>query len=231
MKTLICAGVAFLVVGLGCGISFGQSGLEAGRHGIFKVTATIPVIQVDTSGGNDKFVTKTLTTNALINLAKGRAITTAIDKDHEVLAADVTFEESGAASPKSRLVIYDPSENGAAGVKLVVATLSELKFLTAGTNSSNKGMGVGKGVFNATTEGVPADNAIIEGTLAGGGSGGDGHIFDKQLNVSPSGSVAVSGTFKFRFKDSAGALITWDGLVVKGALKLSGKPLGTYIDP
>lgn len=228
MKTFSFVALAALMVWLDGASAFGQM---AGQHGVFKVTATIPVIQVDRTGADDKLVTKTLTTNNLINLAQGRPIAAKFDTKHEVLAADVTFEDDGSVAPLSRLVIYDPAENGAAGVNVVVGTLSEIKFTTAYTGGSTKGVGVGKGTLAATTLGTPAENAIIEATFTGNGSGSGGHIFDKQEKVTATASSAFQGTCKFRFKDPKGNVIVWDGFVLKGAFKLSGKPIGNYLQP
>lgn len=232
MKTLVISGVAALLGILLCPSAFGQA---MGQHGVFKATVTIPVVRVENAGATQKYVTKTLTSNDLINLAQGRALGSTIDKTKEVLAADVTFEESGGVTPpESRLVIYDPSVGGAGGVKVVVGKLTEVKFLTTYSTGATKGVGIGKTTLEVTTLGEPTKHGIIEGTFTGTAKCSGGHIFNKGANVTPAGSAAFSGTCSFRFTTvNAGVPTTtvWDGLVLKGAAKISGKPIGNYVVP
>src|SRR5919197_65749 len=104
--------------------TFGQ---EAGQYGVFKVSATVPVTRIVETVTGRKMVTKTLTTNDIINLAQGRPLGTKFDPKREVLAANATFEDEGGPTPRSQLVIYDPSVGGAEGIKLVVGSLTEIK--------------------------------------------------------------------------------------------------------
>lgn len=203
----------------------------AGQHGVFKVSATIPSQRVVTGMSEDKVLTKTLTTNDIVNLAQGRAIGTKFDAKHEVLAADVTFEDSGMGTPKSTVVIYDPTVGGSEGIKLVVAKLTEVQFMTAYTDAATKGFGVGKCVFNATTLGDPSKNALLSSTVTGQGSSTGKHIFNSQANTSATAACSFEGPIKFRFTDAKGVTTDWDGFALKAGARLSGKQIGNYVAP
>jgi hypothetical protein len=91
-----------------------------------------------------------------------------------------------------------------------------------------KGVGVGKGVFQATTMGDPTKNAILEVTITGAANGAGEHIFDKEEEVTPVATATFEGTFKFRFTEN-GTTTDWDGIVTKGKFRLAGKPIGNFL--
>lgn len=204
----------------------------AGQHGVFKVSVTLPVQRVilGKNGAPDKIVTKTLMAADIINLTRGRPLGTKIDTAHEVLAMDVTFEDStGAVTPVSTLVVYDPTIGGKGGIQDVVADLTEVKFTTAYSDAATKGFGVGKGTFRATTKGTPAQHAIVSGVVTGNATSVGPHIFDKQDKTAPAGSCAFEGPFHFRITTMADGTVEWDGFILKGAARVSGKPIGNYV--
>ena len=49
--------------------------------------------------------------------------------------------------------------------------------------------------------------------------------------MTPTASAAFTSPFKFRFTDKLGVTRDWEGFVLKGLLKLSGKPIGNYVTP
>src|SRR4051794_19044199 len=101
MKTLLFTIVAAFTVCLASERAMAQA---AGQHGVFKATITIPVARVVIGTDADAIVTKTLTSNDVINLALGRPLGTKIDAKHEVLAGDITFEDANGGTPLSKLV-------------------------------------------------------------------------------------------------------------------------------
>ena len=137
---------------------------------VFKVTASIPVVRLVHPTQDPAFVDRrTLLTNDVVNLALGRPLTTHVDPKTAVLALAMTFEQHSTSSPLSKLIVFDPSQNGANQVVTVIATLSNLDWDSVATKTINSGQGLGNGQFMATTLGTPGKNGFLSSTFNGSG--------------------------------------------------------------
>lgn len=171
----------------------------------------------------DLTLTKKLGNKEIINLALGRPLTTPIDKNTEVLAGAGTYADEAA---QTKLIVFDPSQNGIAQIKAVVGTIQSLDFDKAYLASKSSGFGFGTTIFAATTLGTPAENGFLQSTLQGSGSGSGGHDpFGGTAKISGKGTL--SGRLHFVFTD-AGGTHTFHGIVTKGQAKVSGKPIGGF---
>lgn len=169
-------------------------------------------------------LTRKLGNKELINLALGRPLTTPIDKNTEVLAGAGTYAEE---ADQTTLIVFDPSQNGLNQIKATIGTISALDFEKAILQSKSQGVGFGTAVFAATTLGNPAQNGFLLSTIQGTGGGSGTHDpFGGSSKVSGKGSV--SGRLRFVFTD-AGGTHTFDGIILKGQAKVSGKPIGGFV--
>ncbi len=172
---------------------------------------------------DDVVLTRKLGNTEIINLALGRPLTTKVDKQTEVLAGAGTYADHAA---ESKLIVFDPSQNGIAQIKAVVGTLTALDFSNAYLATKSAGTGFGTAVFAATTLGNPAQNGFLQSTIQGGGQGAGNHDpFGGQAKISGKGTV--QGRIAFNFTDAAGTRL-FDGYVLKGQAKVSGKPIGGF---
>lgn len=197
--------------------------------GVFKATLSLPaqMVVIGLGPDYDKVVRKTLKNNDIINLALGRPLSTKVNTKTEVLAAAVSYE-SPSNAPLSQLIIYDPTQNGQAGVRAIVATLQTLEWQNAYGPSLNSGFGVARGTILATTVGNPSENGFLASTFSGGGSGTGKHLYivgDEK--ASPVASVFIQSHLKFVYTDTQGTH-SFDGFVVNGTARLSGKPIGGW---
>jgi hypothetical protein len=168
-----------------------------------------------------------LNNTSIINLALGRPMSTKVNAKTEVLAAEVFFE-SHSNAPQSQLIVYDPTQNGEAGIRVVVATLQTLDWQNAYENTINTGFGIATGTINATTLGTPAQNGFLTSTFYGGGAGSGKHLFSVgDAKASPKANITVHSHIKFVYTDSKGAH-NFDGIISSGVGSLSGKPIGGW---
>jgi hypothetical protein len=173
---------------------------------------------------DDVVITRKLGNNEIINLALGRPLTTKVDKKTEVLAGVGTYADH---ANESKLIVFDPSQNGVAQIKVVVATLSALEFNNAYLPSKSSGTGFGTATFAATTLGTPAQNGFLLSTIQGGGSGSGPHdpFVDGDHKISGKGDC--HGRIKFNYTDGTGTHV-FDGFVLKCQGKASGKAIGGF---
>lgn len=197
--------------------------------GVFNAKLMLPAQMVVLGEGPeyDKVVKKTLKNNDIINLALGRPLSTKVNPKTEVLAAAVSFE-SPSNAPLSQLIVYDPTQNGQAGVVTVVATLQTLEWQNAYGSKVNSGFGVASGTFEATTLGFPSQNGFLASTFTGSGSATGKHLYivgDEK--ASPVATAFIKSHLKFVYTDTQGTH-NFDGFVVNGTARLSGKPIGGW---
>jgi hypothetical protein len=172
----------------------------------------------------DVILTRKIGNKEIINLALGRPLSTPIDKNTEILAGAGTYAEDAA---QTKLIVFDPSQNGINQIKATVGTISSLDFERAILAKKSQGSGFGTAVFAATTLGNPTQNGFLQSTIQGTGSGAGGHDpFGGSAKISGKGNV--SGRLRFVFTDAVGTQ-TFDGIVIKGQAKVSGKPLGGFV--
>jgi hypothetical protein len=195
--------------------------------GVFKAQVTLTAQMVVTGSSADIIVQKKLGTNDIINLALGRPLGTKVDTNKEVLALEAFFETHGA-TPLSQLIIYDTTQNGIAGIVVVVATLDKLDWQNAYEKTVNAGFGVASGTIKATTLGTPASNGFLDSPFWASGSGSGKHLFSVgDANASPKGGAVIGAHLKFVYTDGTGAH-NFDGLVTAGTAKISGKPIAGW---
>lgn len=179
------------------------------------------VLQMVTNG--DVVLTRKLGNNEIINLALGRPLTTKVDKKTEILAGAGSYADHAA---ESQLIVFDPSQNGVGQIKAVVGTVTALDFSNAYLPAKSAGTGFGTAVFAATTHGNPAQNGFLLSTIQGGGQGSGNHDpFGGNAKISGKGDV--HGRIRFTFTD-AGGTHAFDGYVLKGQAKVTGKPIGGF---
>ncbi len=181
------------------------------------------------SEATDLVVTRKLKNKDIINLALGRPLSTKVDSKTEILAALGTFEDP-SSSPLARLVVFDPSQNGVAQVTTTVIQPTVADFDKAYLSKTSAGVGTGAGVIQTTTLGNPAQNGFIATTVNGGGEGSGSHGLGM---ISPAvkfkGKGTMVGPIKFNVTEK-GVTSTFDGYIVKGEGKISGKPIGVFSD-
>jgi len=189
---------------------------------VYDVTVKLVLQEVTPAG---VVVTRKLGNNEIINLALGRPLTTKVDKKTEILAGAGTYAENASAS---KLIVFDPSQNGTAQVTATVGTLSALDFENASFPSKTTFLGFGTASFAPTTLGDPAHNGFLQSTLQGGGNGSGTHdpFGLGQSKVAAKGSM--TGRIRFVFTDANGTQ-TFDGFVLKGQGKAGGKAIGSFI--
>jgi len=227
MKSLTrCFRFLIAAVGLAtvsCLPAFGQFH----NTGVFAVTMNLPAQMVVVGVQSDTVTQITLNNTAIVNLALGRPINTKLNSKTEVLAAAATFE-SHSNAPQSQLIVYDPTQNGEAGVRVVVATLQTLDWQNAYENTINTGFGIATGTINATTLGNPAQNGFLISTFTGGGSGSGKHLFSVgDAKAAPKANITVHSHIKFVYTDSKGTH-NFDGIIANGLGSLAGKPIGGW---
>jgi hypothetical protein len=193
-----------------------------------KKTASSSLPSWQRSTSVDSVAKITLKNADIINLALGRPLSTKIAKN-EVLAIAGTFE-SPSMNPKAKLVVVDPAIAGPGQILAVVATLTQMDYELAFLNSSSKGQGVAEGNFLATTAGTPSENGFDLSPFCIGGVAGGPHVsgFDL-MKLSPVGSATLHGRFTFRFTKE-GVTTNFDGLVTKGTIRASGKPISMFTE-
>lgn len=190
---------------------------------VYAVTAKL-VVQMTVEGPqSDVIVSRKIGNTEIINLALGRPLTTKIDKKTEILAGAGTYANEAL---ESKLIVFDPSQNGLAQIKAVVATIDTGDFTRAYLSSKSAGVGFGTATFAATTLGDPAHNGFLQWTSQGSGGGSGSHDpFGGNSKVS--GKGALQGRMRFVYTDASGTH-TFDGVIAKGQAKASGKPIGAF---
>jgi hypothetical protein len=192
---------------------------------VYKATVKIVAQQVFFNpNGNDIIVTRKIGNKEFINLALGRPLDTKIDSATEVLAGAGTYANEAAAS---KLIIFDPSQNGLAQIKAVVGTIDSIDFTNAYLSSKSQGVGFGTASIAATTLGDPTKNGFLPFTLNCDGQGAGSHDpFGGNAKVSGKGNG--QGRLRFVFTDASNVTQTFDGIIVKAQGKGGGKPIGGF---
>jgi hypothetical protein len=191
---------------------------------VYKVTVKLVAQMVIVGSQTDVIVTRKIGNKEIINLALGRPLDTKVDGKTAILAGAGTY---AADALQSKLIVFDPSQNGVAQIKATVGTLSNLDFNTAYLASTSQGAGIGTGVLAATTLGDPNKNGFLQSTFNGGGTGSGSHDpFGGSSKVAGKGSA--SGRLRFKFTDASNVTQLFDGIVVKAEGKASGKPIGGF---
>lgn len=200
---------------------------------IFKAAASLPVLYVEEGMAVDKQLTKVLAAKDIINLSLGRGLDFKVDTKTEMLALAVAYEDDGQmdyapqvviAVPKTRLIIWNPLAAVPANrwVK-TVGTLTKLEYDRLYTSSGQKGQGFATAVI---PEGAVAENKFFAVTLSGTGKltqkDNLGFLVGEAFSL-----TGLGGRVKFNYTDKThpapGFLV--NGVVVKGMLTTSGKPL------
>jgi len=206
------------------------------QTGVFKVKILLPVLEVQVNPEIDKILTHKLANDDIVNLALGRPLDTKVDKNTEVLGAAVTFEDRPTETvpnpaPKSQLVVYDPTKNGAEGILTVVGEMDFVRFDTAFLNKGRSGFGAAQGTILATTLGDPSKNGFKESFVQGAGKCSGKFLFalESDADASPKGVVMIQGQVNYVYTDGSGTH-TVNGFVTNGLGKVSGKPIGGWED-
>jgi hypothetical protein len=190
---------------------------------VYAVTAKLVAQMTVVGPVSDVVVTRKLGNAEIINLALGRPLTTKIDKKTEILAGAGTYADHAL---ESKLIVFDPSQNGLAQIKAVVGTIASADFTTGYFASKSAGVGFGTANFAATTLGNPAQNGFLPWSGQGSGGGSGSHDpFGGNSKVSGKGTA--SGRIRFVYTDASGTH-TFDGIIAKGQAKASGKPIGAF---
>jgi hypothetical protein len=168
----------------------------------------------------DQLVKTTLKENDIVNLALGRPLGTKVDKKTEVLAVALT-SEGPSTLPLARLIVFDPSQTGVAGVTAVVAKTTALDFDFA---PGGKGQGTVTAVIQETMLGTPAQNALHPSTVLATGVGTIGPLVAPGLvNLKAVVNGRVDFTSVVRGQPTAVS-----GIIVTGKAQVSGKLLGSF---
>jgi hypothetical protein len=191
----------------------------------FAVWAATIKLSVQTSSDEGGFVTRKLGNTEIINLALGRPLKTKIDKNTEVLASSGTYADHVS---ESKLIVFDPSQNGIAQIKAVVATLTALDFENTSGGSKSQTTGFGSATFAATTLGNPAQNGFLSSPVQGAATGSATHDPFAAGTSKVSGKSTLQGRIRFNYTDDTGTHL-FDGIITKGQGKLSGKPIGGFV--
>jgi hypothetical protein len=205
---------------------FARPALAANDFFVFKASLTLPVTMVVIGPQNDVVVTRKITSNDLVNLALGRALGSKVNSKTEILALAGTFE-SPSNAPFSKLIVFDPSQNGVLQKVTTVVSLTALDYASAFGNTI-RGTGIATGVVETTTLGVPAQNGLLPSTLVAAATG-SGPFQGGMAPLSVSGKGIVTGKLKFTFTVN-GITSTFDGFVTAGKIKVSGKRLGIFTE-
>jgi len=187
------------------------------------------------AGNVDDFVTVKLGNSDILNLALGKPRGSKIDKGI-ILAGVGDFEPHGTTnSPVERLIVFDPSQNGAAQVVATVAAATSITYQGGRASASKaEGGGFGTAMILDTVLGTPAENGFLSTPVNGGGQASGGHLgVDSHLNLvfpSISGIGTASGPLKFNFTDKDNNVVHFDGVILKAEGKVSGKPISAFTE-
>lgn len=176
----------------------------------------------------DILILRKLKNDDIVNLALGRPLGTKVDKNTEILAMAGTFEDSGS-TPISRLIVFDPSQNGLAQVKATVIRGTTLQFQSAYLGATSGDVGTGTATIQATTLGNFAQNGFLSTTIFGSGEGTGSHLAPPDF--SPLGvKLKVKATLVGPITFNATPGGQFDGVIIKGEAKVSGKPIGMFTE-
>ncbi len=197
---------------------FGATPAFAVDFFVFKAAVALPVAMVVEQPAEpiDLYVSRKLASNDIINLALGRPLGTKVDKNTEVLALAITFAEDAELS---KIIVFDPSQNGVAQVKATVARVTTIDLSRGYKGNGQFGYGAVTGSIEPTLPAGP--NGFLASTLHGAGSGGGPFGFGQPEKGSGKGIV----TGRLRFNVDGGL---FDGIVVNGKAKASGKVIGVF---
>jgi hypothetical protein len=185
---------------------------------VFPVKISLPVRMVEVGTDPGSIVEKKLTQKDVVNLALGRPLGTKVDKKTEILAvAGARFEEN---IQKGRLIVFDPSQNGLAQIKVVVAQPIVIDREVALLEKGEQGQGTMTG--QVLEVGDPGENGL-HATI--GWVSGDG----KRKEDKGTFKGIVAGRVSFNTTEN-GQTKTFSGYVVNGKVSVSGKPIGMYSD-
>jgi hypothetical protein len=192
---------------------------------VFKAGVSLKATMIvqQPSQATDLFIVRKVGPKELVNLALGRPLGSKVDSKTEILGFAVTFAEDAQLS---KLIVFDPTQNGIAQVKATVAHLTALDFAPGFKTSSIAGAGIATIAIDATTLGNPAQNGLLASTLNGAGLASGPFGFGTITKGSGKGIV----TGRLRFNVSDGGRSPFDGYVTEGKVKGSGKPIGTFVE-
>jgi len=185
---------------------------------VFPVKVSLPVHMV---AGNS-IVKRTFKEKDIVNLALGRPLGTKVDKKTEILAvAGARFPED---LDKGRIIVFDPSQNGLAQIttEVVEPLVIDTESALLPKGKQIHGTMTGQVLETASGLGDPSKNALLPSI---GWASGDGKRKDDKGSLK--GIVAGRGSCRIT---ENGQTTTFSGLIVKGKVKISGKPIGMYSD-
>ena len=223
--------LSVLLAAIGLTLSSTHPSIAAVDYGVFPLKVKIAVRQgiFRPNDPTDLVVSRKLGNNDIINLALGRPLGSKVDSKREVLAVALTFEDP-SDTPLSKVIVFDPSQNGPLQIKAVVLTGTHLDFDKAYLASKSQGAGTGTGVIHDTIVGDFTNNRFISTTLVGGGEAAGTHLNPQAplaFGISVSGKARFSGRIKFAAFQN-GVPVSFDGFIVKGEGKASGKAVGAF---
>ena len=195
-----------------------------------KIAAKSAVFRPDAP--TDLIVIRKLKNDDFVNLALGRPLGTKVDKNTEILAGVGTFEDS-SATPLARLVVFDPSQNGLAQVRTTVVRGTSLELQKAYLGATSADIGTATAAIQATTLGNPTQNGFLPTTIFGSGEGSGSHLAPPDfspLGVKLKAKASILGRITFNFTTPSGGQSQFDGFIVKGEVKVSGKPIGMFTE-
>lgn len=193
---------------------------HAADYLVFPVKMSLGIRSIIVGFEVDQLVKTTLKESDVVNLALGRPLGTKVDKTTEVLAVALTTE-GPSTSPLARLIVFDPSQAGVAGVKAVVAKTTALDFDAV---AGGLGQGTVTAVMQQTTLGTPALNALHPSTLYAAGVGTVGPLVAPglvKLKAVVNGRVSFDALVK-------GKPTAVDGIIITGKAQVSGNLLGSF---
>jgi hypothetical protein len=213
---------------LGLSLTLVPARARAATLYVYKASLTLPatMVIVRPTESTDLIVNRKLAAKDIVNLALGRPLGTKVDSKTEILAAAITFEPPSMA-PHARLIVFDPSQNGIAQQKTIVAKLTDLDYATAYLSSKSQGLGTATAQIQATTLGDPAHNGFLVSTLQGGGLQSGAHLVGGNSNPKISQKGSLQGRLKFVTTED-GVTTPFDGFVVNGQFKFSGGFIGLF---
>jgi hypothetical protein len=186
---------------------------------VFPIKISLSVYRVIVGFDLDKVVDTKLKEKDLINLALGRPLGTKIDKKTEVLGAALT-SEGPSNTPLARLIVFDPTQGGSAGVKALVAAATHLDF-DAGPGGA--GQGAITAVVQQTSHGNPVANALNPSTVYVTGAGIVGPLVPPGTDTTVKLQGSIVGSARFTNQGNAVS-----GVIVTGKAKIAGKVLGSF---
>lgn len=196
-----------------------SSAVYADQWFAFKATALLPVeVEIPNPKDPGGTIVKKISFGGkqLVNLALGRDLDTPLDAKTEVLCVGVNHTDS----TKTRLIVFNPATQTRTATILTLAAGGSVSVNTAlkTTTDDEKGNGLAPGSILATTLGTPLQNGLQATDICLSASGG--------WTRTPNGPMCtiagtgIIGDFKAKLDG-----VQFDGLIIKGMFKASGKSI------